>query len=99
MAPSARFRYTVPVVQCCLAGMLGVFGLRERAAILSRPFLKGVTVGETTASFHIWRWPFKFAVTMNVPGFVCGGLIPLVSAIGVRLSGAVGSDAELNVRW
>lgn len=27
---------------------------------------------ETTARFHVWPWPYKFAVITNVPAFLAG---------------------------
>lgn len=66
-----------------LAGILGGLGLRQRAVILATPFFSG-TLGDTTAAFHIWPWPYRLAVVMNTPAFF-GGLPLTWVAEGVGL--------------
>jgi hypothetical protein len=71
----SRFRTMLPTAQCGLAALFGGFGLWQRCAILSRPFFEGQTLWHSTAQFHVWPWPFKFAVVSNVPAFFASGLL------------------------
>src|SRR5262249_32255987 len=76
MTVAVKFRRLLPVVQCVFAALLGGWGLWERAEILSRVFTAdGQTLWETTARFHVWPWPFKFAVVTNTPAFLCWALV------------------------
>jgi len=67
-----RFRTILPFVHCGSAALFGGWGLWQRSAILSRPFLEGQTLGDSTARFHVWPWPYKFAVVANLPAFLAG---------------------------
>jgi hypothetical protein len=67
----------LPVVQFFISGTLGAIGLWQRSQLLSQPLFSG-TLGDTTAAFHIWPWPFKLAVTMNLPAFIFGGVFELI---------------------
>lgn len=69
-----RFRVLLPLVQCPLAVLFGGVGLWQRSAILSRPFFDGA-LWDTTARYHVWPWPFKLAVVMNTPAFLCWALV------------------------
>jgi hypothetical protein len=75
MDRESRFRTLLPVVQSMLAAGFGGFGLRKRSAILSRPILEGQTLWDTTASLHVWPWPFKFAVISNLPAFLADAIL------------------------
>jgi hypothetical protein len=75
MPQKLRFRRILPVAQFGLAALFGGLGLWQRFAILSRPFGEGQTVGDTTAQFHIWPWPFRFAVITNMPAFLAWALL------------------------
>ncbi len=75
MARRYRFCTVLPVAQCVLAGAFGGWGLRERSGILSRPLFEGQTLWDSTARFHVWPWPFKFAVIENLPAFLAGVLL------------------------
>jgi hypothetical protein len=77
MANGIQFRKTLPVVQTALALALGGWGLWIRNTILSRPFMEGTTLRESTARFHVWPWPFKFTAVLNMPAFLVGGLLSL----------------------
>jgi len=70
-----RFRVLLPVTQCVMAALFGGVGLWQRSAILSRPFLEGQTLWDTTARFHVWPWPYKFAAVVNMPAFLAGLLL------------------------
>jgi hypothetical protein len=75
MTAVVKFRRLLPVVQCGLAALFGGWGLWERSAILNRVFTAdGQTRWDTTAQFHVWPWPFKFAVVTNTPAFLCWAL-------------------------
>jgi hypothetical protein len=75
MVRESRFRALLPVIQCALATLFGGFGLWQRSSILSRPFFEGQTLWDTTARFHVWPWPYKFAAISNMPA-VLVGLLP-----------------------
>ena len=75
MARETRFRTLLPVAQCALAALFGGVGLWQRSVILSRPFFGGEPLWNSTASFHVWPWPYKFAVVSNVPAFFAGSLL------------------------
>jgi hypothetical protein len=71
-----RFCTLLPIAQCALAATFGGIGLWQRSTILSRPwFFEGQTMWNTTARFHVWPWPYKFAVILNLPAFLLG-LVP-----------------------
>jgi hypothetical protein len=71
-----RFRVLLPLAQCPLAALFGGLGLWQRSVILSRPgFFDGTTMWDTTARFHVWPWPYKFAVISNFPAFLAGSLL------------------------
>jgi len=80
MARETRFRTLLPVAQCALAALFGGVGLWQRSVILSRPFFGGEPLWNSTARFHVWPWPYEFAVVSNVPRFLqvhscCGPLL------------------------
>jgi hypothetical protein len=76
MARKNQFRVLLPLAQCPLAAFFGGLGLWQRAAILSRPgFGEGSTLWDTTARYHVWPWPFKFAVVTNTPAFLTWALV------------------------
>jgi hypothetical protein len=77
MSQKIRFRIMVPVLETSLAALSGGFGLWQRNQILSHPGFGGGTMWDTTARFHVWPWPFKFAVISNVPAFLAGLLLTL----------------------
>jgi hypothetical protein len=74
MTSRKLFRRILPTSQVALAGLLGGWGLWQRNEILSHDYLFG-TGWNTTARFHIWPWPFKFAVVLNLPAFLAGSLL------------------------
>ena len=76
MARDRRFRLLLPITQCGLAAIFGGFGLWQRYAILNRPvFFEGQTLWNSTARFHVWPWPYKFAAIANIPAFLLGVLL------------------------
>jgi hypothetical protein len=86
MAQGIQFRKILPIIQTALAVVLGGWGLWLRNSILSRPFLVGTTFWDSTARFHVWPWPFKFAAVLNMPAFLVGSLLSLpLGAIFPRL--------------
>lgn len=76
------FRRVLPIVQTAAAAVFGGWGLWQRTAILSRSFLGG-TLWDTTATFHVWPWPYKFAAVVNMPSLLAGSLlsVPLESLL------------------
>jgi len=69
-----QFRRILPISQVVLAGIFGGLGLWQRNEILSHDYLFGIG-WNTTARFHVWPWPFKFAVVSNLPAFLAGLLL------------------------
>jgi hypothetical protein len=74
MALEIQFRKILPISQTALAILFGGWGLWVRNSILSRPFVLGMTGWESTARFHVWPWPLKFATVLNMPAFLAGAL-------------------------
>lgn len=62
------------MAQTAVAGLFGGWGLWRRNAILSQPLFDG-TFWDTTARFHVWPWPYKFASVANMPSFLAGVLL------------------------
>ena len=54
--------------------MFGGFGLWERYYVLDQPLFAGAG-WDSTARFHVWPWPYKFAAVTNFPAFLAGGLV------------------------
>lgn len=81
MARELRFHTLLPIAQSALAALFGGVGLWQRSVILNHPFFGGQPLWNSTARFHVWPWPFKFAVVSNIPAFFFGSL--LLSPIGI----------------
>jgi len=64
----------LPVFQVALAGFFGGWGLWQRNEILNHDYLFGIG-WNSTARFHVWPWPFKFAAISNLPAFLAGLLL------------------------
>jgi hypothetical protein len=77
MARELRFRVILPVAEFGFAALFGCIGLWQRFAILSRPLFEGQTLWNSTARFHVWPWPYKFAVVSNMPAFLAGSILTL----------------------
>jgi hypothetical protein len=71
MGSGHHFRRLLPVVQTVLAPLFGGLGLWQRNEILSYSFFGW----NSTAAFHVWPWPYKFAVVSNMPAFLAGSLV------------------------
>jgi len=71
MSQANRFRKLLPVAQTVSAALLGGWGLWRRNEILSQSSF----VWTSTAQFHVWPWPYRFAVVSNTPAFLAGMLI------------------------
>jgi hypothetical protein len=74
MARETQFRKVLPPLQTAIAISFGGWGLWLRNSILSRPFW-GSDGWKSTAVFHVWPWPFKFAAILNMPAFLASGLL------------------------
>lgn len=77
MARRIQFRHALPVAQTILAAIFGGWGLWIRNSILSRPFWGDSTYWDSTARFHVWPWPLRFAVILNMPALVASGVVSL----------------------
>jgi hypothetical protein len=75
MDRESHFRKILPTLQTIVAVAFGGWGLWVRNAILSRPFVLGMTGWESTARFHVWPWPYKFAAVLNMPALLAGALV------------------------
>jgi len=75
MAQRNQLRRILPVSQTVLALFFGGWGIWIRDSILSRPFLGDSTLWNTTAVFHVWPWPYKFAAVLNMPACLIGLLL------------------------
>lgn len=81
MGRKSRFRILLPAAQCGLATLFGGIGLWQRSEILNRTVFGNQPLWNSTAVFHVWPWPYKFAIVSNVPAFLVGTL--LLSPIGI----------------
>jgi hypothetical protein len=75
MAIPIHFRRILPPLHTVVATVFGGWGLWLRNSILSRTFFGNSTGWDSTARFHVWPWPFKFAAVLNMPAFLVGGLL------------------------
>ena len=71
MPPGNQFRRILPIAQTALALTFGGWGVRQRDEILSRSWLGW----NSTARFHVWPWPLKFAAVSNMPAFLGGAFV------------------------
>lgn len=74
MSQGKHFRRMLPMSQIVVAGVFGGWGLWQRNEILSHDYLFGIG-WNSTARFHVWPWPFKFAAISNLPAFLVGMLL------------------------
>ena len=65
-----QFRKLLPSIQVVLAVFFGGVGLWQRNSILSHSFLGW----NSTARFHVWPWPYKFAAISNMPALLVAAL-------------------------
>lgn len=70
MTRTVKFRHVLPIAQTVLAALMGSIGLLQRHHILSQRLWGDQTLWDSTARFHIWPWPFKFAVIANIPALL-----------------------------
>ena len=76
MPSHLRFRVFVAVSATAIAEGFGAVGLWQRNHILSQPFFfPGTTFWESTARFHVWPWPYKFAAIWASPAFIGGSIV------------------------
>lgn len=78
MADAIRFRKLLPVAQCAVTAVFGGVGLWQRSQILNRPIWGNQTLWDTTARFHVYPWPLRFAALLNVPALMGGSLLASV---------------------
>jgi hypothetical protein len=69
-----QFRTILPILYAVQALFLGGQGLQIRNSILSQRLFENSTLWNSTARFHVWPWPFKFAVVQNMPAVLIGSL-------------------------
>ena len=75
MVLETQFRKVLPALQTAIAVSFGGWGLWLRNSILSRPFLGSSTGWDSTAVFHVWPWPLKFAMILNMPALLASVLL------------------------
>ena len=63
-----QLRKVLPISQTALAAAFGGWGLWERITSINDSWLGW----NSTLRFHVWPWPFKFAVVQNTPAFLIG---------------------------
>jgi hypothetical protein len=89
MTSRKRFRQVLPASQVALAALFGGWGLWQRNQILSHDYLFGIG-WDTTAKFHLWPWPYKFAAVCNLPALFAGLLLIIpIGAVRPTLSEAM----------
>ena len=74
MPTQLQLRKVLPISQAVLAVSFGGCGWWLRNFALNQRFFDS-TLWNSTARFHIWPWPFKFAVVQNMPAFLIGLLL------------------------
>src|ERR1051326_6564609 len=78
MPGKTQFRLLLPIAETVAAAAFGSIGLWQRHSVLNRPgWVDGQTMWDTTARFHVWPWPFKFAIASNTPAFLISGIVTL----------------------
>jgi len=75
MLANLRFRMWVAVWATAIAEGFGAVGLWQRNHVLSQPLFLGQTLWESTARFHVWRWPFKGGAIWAFPAFRGGSIV------------------------
>jgi hypothetical protein len=84
MVQPRRFRIFLPISQVLLALFVGGWGVWLRVSILNHPFFGG-TLWDSTARFHVWPWPLRFAIVLNLPTMAAGAVLAgLLDLIGLR---------------
>jgi hypothetical protein len=71
-----RFRVVLPVTQSVLVLVLGGIGEWQRRRILSSTSIFG-DGWHSSARFHVWPWPLKFALITNMPAILAGSFLSL----------------------
>jgi hypothetical protein len=71
MPTQLQLRKVLPISQTLLAVAFGGWGLWERITSINDSWLGW----NSTLRFHVWPWPFKFAVVQNIPAFLIGLLL------------------------
>lgn len=77
MLTHLRFRLLIAIAGTGVVEAFAAVGLWQRNHILNQPFFMGTTMWESTARFHVWPWPYKFAAILALPAFI-GGWIAMV---------------------
>ncbi len=70
MTLQTQFRRALPITQTLIAIVFGAWGEWQRVQILNR------SLGwASTVVFHIWPWPLKFTLILNMPAFLIGSFL------------------------
>jgi hypothetical protein len=75
MSRKTQFRFLLPIVETLMAALVGGIGLWQRHHILSQRFVGDQTLWESTARFHVWPLPYRFAVITNIPAFFAASIV------------------------
>ncbi len=74
MGGKPRFRVLLPVAETLSAAVFGGVGLWQRHQVLNQRIFGDQTLWNSTARYHVWPRPFKFAVVTNIPAFLAGAV-------------------------
>ena len=85
-----RQRKAIACAGFAIAVLFGGVGMWQRQTELGKPIWDGKTLEQTTAVFHIWPWPLKLAMVVNLPAVLLGGMLssplaPLSATLGAIL--------------
>lgn len=78
MGGRPQFRLLLPPIQIISAACFGGVGLWERYQILNQRIWGDQTLWNSTAAFHVWPRPLRFAVVTNIPAFLAAGIVEWV---------------------
>jgi hypothetical protein len=75
MSRKTQFRILLPVIETFAAILVGGVGLWQRHQILNQRLFGDQTLWESTARYHVWPLPYRFAVISNIPAFLAAAIL------------------------
>ena len=83
--------------------IFGGIGLYQRQAALSQPFMAGQTRADTTDRYHVWPWPIRVAMIINLPALIggafLGGLFSYLSEMAGAVVGSLAGLFLISQQW